>query len=96
MSYLFLLVATAGSMVLTDLLGTALVSAISKGRGTIAGACDAAGDIASLFAKGVPAVAVFHYGISYQALGIIATMAAASFVTTRNATAWTNKHMAST
>ena len=93
--YIGLLVFTAGSMVLTDLLGTALVSAIAKGRGRIAGLCDAAGDLASLGAKGIPAVAIATHGLTLYSLGVIATMACSSYFTTRNATAWTSKHLTS-
>lgn len=80
------LVAAIVSMCAQDLLGTFLVVAESRGRGVLAGAMDAGGDLARQFVTIYAAGLVIKGGWTPHAIIVLAAVMGTSFVGT---TVWT-------
>ena len=71
-----------GAMALKDMLGTFLVIAEARGRAVLAGALDAAGDLALILVTLAGAGAVIVHGWTVHTMIILAAMMATSFVGT--------------
>lgn len=75
------------SMAAKDALGTLMVVAESRGRGSLAGAMDAGGDLANVICTIVGAGAVIQGGITVHTCIVLAAMMITSYLGT---TYWTN------
>lgn len=91
--YVAELLAGVIGMLLSDGCGTFLVVAEARGRATLAGACDALGDLASVLVTVAGVGSILTDGLTWQSGSVLAAILITSFLGTRYWTGKANKYV---